>query len=270
MDDISRPGGEAARALIGPGDPPVLEILNRQGQAPLQLVSDHASAAVPAVLGNLGLDRQHFQRHIAYDIGAARVTRLLAGEIDAPAVLAGYSRLVIDLNRPPGHPESILEASDGTRIPANQGLSEAAQEERMTRLFEPYHDAIHESLARLWRRGKPPLLLSIHSFSPDFGDDHRPWDIGVLWNRDPRIARPMIEKLGALGLHVGDNLPYSGLDLAYTIDLHGTAAGLANCVVEINQDQVTDTEGVERWAGILAEVMAEIMRLDGVFQVQEF
>lgn len=270
MNELSRPSKEAARALIGPGDPPVLEILNREGQAPLQLVSDHASAAVPAALGNLGLDRQHFERHIAYDIGAARVTRLLAGELDAPAVLAGYSRLVIDLNRPPGHPESIPEASDGTRIPANQGLSEAAQEERLVRLFEPYHDTIHESLAHLWRRGKSPLLLSIHSFSPDFGQDHRPWDIGVLWNRDPRIARPMIEKLGALGLNVGDNLPYSGIDLAYTIDLHGGGAGLANCVVEINQDQVTDTEGVERWAGILAEVMAEIMGLDGVFQVQKF
>ena len=270
MDDISRPAGEAAKALIGPGDPPVLEILNPEGQAPLQLVCDHASAAVPAALGNLGLDRQHFERHIAYDIGAARVTRLFSGVLDAPAVLAGYSRLVIDLNRPPGHPESIPEASDGTRIPANQDLSEAAHEERMARLFEPYHDAIHESLAHLWRRGKPPLLLSIHSFSPNFGEDHRPWDIGVLWNRDPRIARPMIEKLRALGLNVGDNLPYSGFDLAYTIDLHGGAAGLANCVVEINQDQVTDTAGVERWAGILAEVMAKIMRLDGVFQVQEF
>ncbi|MCH7865335.1 MAG: N-formylglutamate amidohydrolase [Proteobacteria bacterium] len=234
------------------------------------MVSDHASAAVPAVLGNLGLDRQHFQRHIAYDIGAARVTRLLAGEIDAPAVLAGYSRLVIDLNRPPGHPESILEASDGTRIPANQGLSEAAQEERVTRLFEPYHDAIHEGLAHLWRRGKPPALFSVHSFSPDFGDEHRPWDIGVLWNRDPRIARPMIEKLGALGLNVGDNLPYSGRELAYTINLHGASAGLANCVVEINQDRVADPEGVETWACILAGVMGEILKLDDIHRVQEF
>ena len=244
MNNLSRPGGEAPSHLIAPDDPPVLKTVNRDGRADLQLICDHASRTVPRGLARLGLDDAYFHQHIAYDIGAAEVTRLLAGALDAPALLAGYSRLVIDVNRPPGHPESIPEASDGVPIPANQGLSEADQEERVEALFEPYHDAIHEGLAHLWRRGKPPALFSIHSFSPDYGDDHRPWDVGVLWNRDPRIARPLIEKLSAQGLHVGDNLPYSGRELAYTINLHGASAGLANCVVEINQDQVADPEGV--------------------------
>ena len=270
MNELSRSGGKRLAVLIGSGDPPVFEALNPDGGAPVILVADHASRAVPAALDGLGLDEGHFERHIAYDIGAARVTRLFSGVLDAPAVLAGYSRLVIDLNRPLGHPESIPEASDGTRIPANQGLSETAHEERMARLFEPYHDAIHEALARLWRRGKPPALFSIHSFTPDYGDEDRPWDVGVLWNRDPRIARPLIERLGARGLNVGDNLPYSGLELAYTINLHGAAAGLANCVVEINQNQVSDGEGIERRAGILAGVMVEILQLDGIHEVREF
>jgi predicted N-formylglutamate amidohydrolase len=140
----------------------------------------------------------------------------------------------------------------------------------LTDLFEPYHDAITEALAHLWRRGKPPALFSIHSFTPNFGDEDRPWDVGVLWNRDPRIAKPLMEKLEAKGLNVGDNLPYSGADLAYTINMHGAAAGLANCVVEINQDQVRDQAGIERWAGILTDVLGEILLTDGIHKVQEY
>jgi predicted N-formylglutamate amidohydrolase len=270
MNEFPRVDGGGRALLVGLGDPPVFEIVNRAGQTPLQLVCDHASRVVPVALGKLGLDDSHFDRHIAYDIGAAEVTRWLADALDAPAVLAGYSRLVIDLNRPPGHPESIPEISDGTEIPGNRNLNEAAQRERVTTLFEPYHDVIHESIAELWRRGGAPPLFSVHSFSPRYGRTVRPWDVGVLWNRDPRLAQPLIEKLTARGLRVGDNLPYSGRELAYTINLHGAAAGLANCVVEINQDQVIDRPGVERWAGILAEVMGEILTMDGLHRVQQY
>lgn len=269
MNQLSRAGGDQA-ALLGPGDQPVFEIVNRVGPTPVQLVCDHASRAVPAALGKLGLGDSHFDRHIAYDIGAAEVTRRLAAALDAPSVLAGYSRLVIDLNRPPGHPDSIPEISDGTEIPGNRSLSETARRQRVKTLFEPYHDTIHETIADLWRRGKAPSLLSVHSFSPLFGKTARPWDVGVLWNRDPRLAQPLMEKLAARGLRVGDNLPYSGRELAYTINLHGAAAGLANCVVEINQDQVADRPGIERWADILAEVMGEILRMDGVHRVRRY
>ncbi len=274
MDDTphARASGpqEDNAALLGPDDPPAFEAINEDGACALQLVCDHASRAVPAGLQNLGLSGAQFEHHIAYDIGAGDVTHLLARRLDAQAILAGYSRLVIDVNRPPGHLESIPETSDETVIPGNQGLSEYDQGERVSSLFEPYHDAIHEALAHLWRRGAPPALFSIHSFCPEFGDGHRPWDIGVLWNRDPRIAQPLIEKLSKLGLHVGDNLPYSGLELAYTLNLHGGAAGLPNCVVEINQDQVRDRTGIERWADILASVMEEILQIDGLHQVKEY
>ncbi|MDA1089480.1 MAG: N-formylglutamate amidohydrolase [Proteobacteria bacterium] len=261
---------ETVESLIGPDDPAAFEAVNADGGAALQLVCDHASRVVPASLAGLGLDDDQFDRHIAYDIGAADVTRLLAQTLDAQAVLAGYSRLVIDVNRPPGHPESIPQVSDHTPIPGNQGLGEEEHNRRVAEFFEPYHDAIMEDLGHLWRRGKPPALFSIHSFSPEFGDAVRPWDVGVLWNHDPRIAMPLIDTLAAKGLKVGDNLPYSGRDLAYTINLHGGAAGLANCAVEINQNQVRDAVGIERWAGILTEVMAEILDTDDIHRVQEY
>ena len=257
-------------ALLSTKDPAAFETVNENGACALQLVCDHASRAVPDALAKLGLEDAQFERHIAYDIGAADVTRQLAGRLDAQAVLAGYSRLVIDVNRPPGHPESIPETSDETVIPGNLGLPEADQRLRVSDLFEPYHDAIHEALAHLWRRGAPPALFSIHSFSPEFGDGQRPWDVGVLWNRDPRIAQPLMKKLSTLGLNVGDNLPYSGLELAYTLNLHGAAAGLPNCVVEINQNQVRDQDGIDRWTGILTGVLQEILQIDGLHQVQEY
>lgn len=256
--------------LLGPNDAPPFDIINRDASSPLLLVCDHASRRVPAALGDLGLDAAAFERHIAYDIGAEAVSRQLSESLNAPLVLAGYSRLVIDLNRPPGHPQSIMETSDDTPIPGNAGLDDEAKRHRIRDLFEPYHDAVNRALARIWEGGSAPALFSVHSFSPGFGGQPRPWDVGVLWNHDPRIAVPLMELLEAEGLRVGDNEPYSGHDLAYTIDMHAGAAGLASCVVEINQDQVRDTAGVARWSDMLGRAMATILQQPGLHRVERF
>lgn len=256
--------------LLGPDEPPAFEIFNEGGTCALLLVCDHASKAVPVKLENLGLNKAKYEHHIAYDIGAAEVTRLLAKQLNAQAILAGYSRLVIDVNRPPGDPQSILRISDGTLIPGNQNLDKKTQSLRVSNLFTPYHSAINKALTDLSSYGKQPALLSIHSFSPEFGDKPRPWDIGVLWNRDPRIAEPLKKKLGRHGLNVGDNLPYSGLELAYTLNLHGAGAGLANCAIEINQSQIKDWIGIKRWVGILANIMQEIIQIDALYQNRRY
>jgi predicted N-formylglutamate amidohydrolase len=256
--------------LLGYEEPPAFEIYNEGGTCTLLLVCDHASKAVPIRFKNLGLDKSQFERHIAYDIGAAEVTRLLAKRLNSQAILAGYSRLVIDLNRPTGDPQSILEISNGTFIPGNQGLTKNNRIFRVSNLFAPYHNTINKTLAHLSSIGKTPVLFSIHSFSPDFGNEHRPWDIGVLWNRDPRIAKPLMERLRRRGLNVGDNFPYSGLKLAYTIDRHGAAAGFANCVVEINQSQVQDQANIVRWVDILTDVMQEILQKDELYQFRRY
>ena len=270
MDAEESFAGRAPDSFLGPDDPPPFEVINRDGPAQLLLICDHASAVVPRSLGRLGVGGEGFEQHISYDIGAGGVARLMSDRLDAQLVLAGFSRLVIDLNRPPGHPESIMAESDGTAIPGNANLGEPGRRQRICSLFEPYHDAVNRALARIWTRGTAPVLISVHSFSPGFGDKPRPWDVGVLWNHDPRIAVPLMEKLEARGLNVGDNEPYSGHDLAYTIDVHGAAAGIANCVVEINQKQVGDEAGIERWGELLAEVLGEILTLDGLHRVGRF
>lgn len=258
-------------SLLGPNDPPVFEHLNEDGAAHLVLICDHAGRSVPGALDGLGVGVEHMDRHIAYDIGAAEVTRRMSELLDAPALLHNYSRLVIDCNRPLGHPESIAEVSDGTTIPANVNIREAQALKRVDTLFWPYHQVISNVVGHRWRvEGCPPVLFSIHSFTPAYGDEHRPWDAGVLYNRDPRLAQPMMEDLRGQGLHIGDNQPYSGLESAYTIDVHGTSPGLANVVIEIRQDLITDKDGQERWATILAGCLRGIMRRDDIHRVQRF
>lgn len=266
----NRPGG-AVDSLIGPDDPPPFAVLDPDGAAPVVLICDHASRAMPAAMGTLGVGAEALDRHIAWDIGARELTERLSLALDAPAVLAGYSRLLVDLNRQPGDPESIAALSDGTPVPANRDLSEAEQSRRIESFFWPYHHAVTNTLAHVWRRGTAPALISIHSFTPFMNGEQRPWDIGILWNRDPRLAVPMIEMLRRVpGLTVGDNEPYSGLDCAYTIDVHGAAAGLPNVVVEVRQDQLADTEGVAWWCDTLGRILADILAMENLHRVEHF
>ncbi|MCK5167561.1 MAG: N-formylglutamate amidohydrolase [Rhodospirillaceae bacterium] len=243
--------------LLGPDDEPAFKIYNPTGNASVVIVSDHASNTVPKSLGDLGLSSDNFKKHIAYDIGADMVTRFLADRLNASAVIANYSRLVIDLNRQPGDPGSIPEISDDIEIPGNINLSQQATNDRLNEIFTPYHGAVDGEIMKLWKQhGKPPALFSIHSFTPEMNGENRLWDMGVLWNRDPRMAKPLIENLETWpGLHVGDNQPYSGRELAYTIDRHGTAGGIATCAVEIRQDHCANFDEANHWADILADAI---------------
>lgn len=268
MDDTQIP--DAIPPLLAPDEPPAATRINSEGQAPLVLCCDHASNRVPRALGNLGLAPDQFQRHIAYDPGAEAITRILSEELDSNAVLAGYSRLVVDLNRPEGHPQGIPTVSDKTTIPGNQNLNRDQVLARLEGIFEPYHLMLQHTVSEVWTRGAAPALFSIHSFTPHYGDTPRPWDAGVIWNRDPRLALPLMAALRERGLNIGENEPYSGLDLAYTLDVHGGAAGLANCAIEINQEQVRDEAGAERWAALLVDVFKQLLTRENLYKVEFF
>jgi len=257
-------------SFLGPNDPAPFEILNPGGSSQLLLTCDHASRAVPRSLGQLGLAPEHFDSHIAYDIGAEAITRILSDTLDAQSILAGFSRLVIDVNRPRGHPQSVPEISDRIQIPANRKLRKVDLDHRVNELFDPYHQAIANSMLNLLNRGPAPVLFSIHSFTPHFKNQKRPWDVGILWKNDPRLPYPLMEKLAQRGFCVGNNKPYSALDLAYTIDTHAGALGLTNCVIEIRQDLVSDQLGVERWAKILTEDLSEILKDVTLYKVHEY
>lgn len=263
----------ASAPLLGSGDPPPFVVVNPDGQAPVVLVCDHASNAIPAALDRLGLSSGDLSQHIAWDIGAAQVARLLATRLDASAVLAGYSRLVIDCNRSPGDPTSIAEVSDGIFVPGNRNLDDAAAESRLNEVFWPYHHAVTRMLAHRWRHGhgRAPALIAIHSFTPVMGGFRRPWQLGVLWNRDPRLALPLLARFRAdTGLCVGDNEPYSGREVGFTMDAHGGAAGLPHVEVEIRQDLIADDAGCVRWAAVVGDAIAAVFEDETLFRVQHY
>jgi predicted N-formylglutamate amidohydrolase len=259
--------------LLGPDDPPPAVVVNEAGAAPVVLACDHAGNAVPERLADLGLTEDDLADHIAWDAGAAEVARLLARRLDAPAVLAGYSRLVIDCNRAPGHETSIAKASHGVVVPGNLGLSTAEIAQRQAEIFRPYHAAIDRLLARPRPDRLAPAFITIHSFAPVLDGIARPWHVGVLWADDPRIARPLMDRLdGALlgpdggPLVVGDNAPYSGkLEYGYTTKVHAAGAGLASVLIEIRADLIADPDGVDRMAEIVGGALEDVLADPAIF-----
>ncbi|MGQ0664840.1 MAG: N-formylglutamate amidohydrolase [Pseudomonadota bacterium] len=256
--------------LLAADEPPAVELFNAAGRADALVVCDHAERRVPRTLGALGLPPWAFDRHIAWDIGAAEVARRLALALDAPLVLAGYSRLVIDPNRRPGDPTSIPEQSDGVPVPGNLGLGAAARGAREAALFHPYHDAIRERIEAIGRRGAVPAVVSIHSCTPVFEGFERPWHLGVLWNRDPRLPVPLLERLAAEpGIVVGDNQPYSARQgRGYTMARHAESAGLPHVLIELRQDLVDTRHGAERLAAILAAALRKLLADPALHRVE--
>ena len=252
--------------MLSEREPPPFTVENPDGASPVVLACDHASNLVPRALKGLGLVERELHRHIAWDQGAAEVTRGLAARLDATAVLAGYSRLVIDCNRSPDHETSIAEVSDGTEVPGNLGLSEAARTARRRALFDPYHAALAAALEGVRGRGRTPLLIAVHSFTPVLAGKRRPWQISVLWGYDPRIPVPLLAALRARGdLTVGDNVPYSGRNRhGHTIKAHGARIGIPHALIEIRADEIADSQAAARYVGILGEALeTTLARLPG-------
>jgi predicted N-formylglutamate amidohydrolase len=252
--------------------PPPFESLDGPADARVLVVCDHASAVIPADLGDLGVAESWRLGHVAWDIGAARVARGLAARLGAAYVLAGVSRLVIDCNRQPGDPSSIPELTCTVPVPGNRSLTPAQSQARVDNWFWPYHTEIGNRIAQLWRHGQAPAVIAVHSFTPCItGCQPRPWHVGVLWNRDPRMAVPLLAALRARGdLEVGDNQPYSGREINYTLDTHAGAAGLPNVSFEIRQDLIGDDAGCEKWALILAEALKPVLADEGLFTAQVY
>lgn len=225
---------------------------------------DHASNRVPEWVngGDLGIAAEDMARHIAWDVGAAGLARALAERLDSPALLSDFSRLVIDPNRGEDDPTLIMRLYDGTLIPANRHLTVADVEERLTRLYRPYHAAY----ACLADRHPDRVILAIHSFTPCLqGRPPRPWHVGVLYSHlDERLSRPLIQRLRAEpDLCIGDNEPYSGHLPGDAIDRHALAHGRLNTLIELRNDLIATSESQQHWADRLAPILAEVLKEQG-------
>lgn len=226
----------------------------------LLLLCDHASNTVPPEYGGLGLPAAELSRHIAYDIGAAGLTRALAARLRAPALLTRFSRLVIDPNRGRDDPTLVMRLSDRAIVPGNARIDAGEIERRIARFLAPYDEAIAGALGDFAAAGIVPAILSIHSYTPAMRGVPRPWHAAILWDCDPRLARPLIAALRAEpGLMVGDNQPYDGALEGDTLDRHAAPRGLPSALLEVRQDLVTDEAGERAWADRLARALQPIL-----------
>ena len=251
------------------------QVENADGDARVLLICDHASNALPAAYDNLGLPPAQLQRHIAYDIGALAVARLVAQKLHVPLVSAQFSRLLIDPNRGLDDPTLVMKLSDGALIPANQHIDRFNDydewQRRIDRFYLPYHNAISAALARAQQADIAPLIVSIHSFTPIWRGQARPWPIAVLWDKDDRFAAHMRSYMGQLPeLALGDNEPYSGRLKNDTLYRHGTQNGLAHGLVELRQDEIDTADGQGFWAGHVAAMIEQALADPAIGAVKYF
>lgn len=239
-----------------------VEVIEGNARRGLLILCEHASNHVPEDLKRLGVPDKEFARHIAYDIGAAGVTRRLASLLNVPAVLTTFSRLIIDPNRGRADPTLVMRLSDGAIVPGNARIGPDGVAERIRRFYDPFDRAVDAAFEKALRVGAPPMILTMHSFTPFWRGVARPWQVGVLYHRDERLSRPVIEALRAdpSGLTVGDNEPYGGGLPGDTIDRHATRRGLPNALIEIRQDLIAGGEGQEEWAQIFARLLRPMLK----------
>lgn len=239
-------------------------ILRPRGSGRFVLFCDHASNYIPPELHDLGLPPSELARHIAWDIGAAGVTEALSEIFDAPAILCGASRLVIDCNRHLEASDLMAEISDGTAIPGNRHLDEAARTARIERWFHPYHDAVESVLLERQARGVPSIAVSIHSMTDSLAGERRPWQIALSSHLDRSLTDPVLAALRQPGdVVVGDNQPYD-LDprVDYSIPFHALRRGLPHLQVEFRQDEIPDASTQHRWALRFAQALRSLDRAE--------
>lgn len=235
------------------------EIVDGPAASPYLLVCDHASNAIPPEYADLGVDPVNLERHIAYDIGGAALTRALAERLNAPAVLSRFSRLLIDPNRGDEDPTLVMKLSDGAIVPGNVHVDDAEVVRRIARFSGPYHAAIDATIDRSLKAGVRPALISIHSFTPIFHDGPRPWHCSVLWEHDDRLAGPLLAALRAEpDIVTGENEPYAGALEGDCMTRHGLDRDLPHAIVEVRQDLLDSDVEIGGWADRFARILTGI------------
>lgn len=254
---------QSSTGLLQADEPPAFEQIEDDQHSPFVIACDHASPRIPRCLGTLGVDEVDRLSHIGWDIGISAVARLMAVELGARVFLTNYSRLVIDCNRPLEVADSVPLQSAGIPIPGNANLSRHAIEQRVTGLFRPYHDGIEAELARRAHLGRHTIYVALHSFTPVLHAAPRPWQVGVLYQRDDRLARIMLQGLRAEpGLNVGDNEPYRVTDSSdYSLIVHGERRKLLHVELELRQDLISDESGQRAWAELVSRQLQRADRL---------
>ncbi|MEC9376168.1 MAG: N-formylglutamate amidohydrolase [Pseudomonadota bacterium] len=229
---------------------------------PVLLVCDHASNFIPNVYDDLGVNPDLLDSHIAWDIGSADVVKALSNALEVPAILCSYSRLLVDCNRALDDSSAFPEFSGGVKIEGNINLSESERQSRVNNIYWPYHNLIHKQLEYIKSKRAVPALIAIHTFTPEMNGKKRPWHLGLLWDKDQRLFKPLMKRLSSEGdTFVGDNQPYSGKEPGdFTLDHHAEDLGFPHVGIEIRQDLVSSKSKAIQFANLLASALEDILK----------
>ncbi len=256
-----------SNSLLSVDEPPPFYVMHAESETPILLVCDHAACSFPGALGDMGLDPFARRCHLAIDIGAGPLTEYLADRLGITAVLAQYSRLVVDCNRKLLDPSAFLEYGDGILVSGNRNLRQEDKDARAREIYWPYHGAIDSQIGRLTAVGARPAFISIHSFTPVLNGKSRPWEIGILWDKDMSLRDIFLRDFRSAGFHVGDNEPYSGKAPAdFTVDHHAEEPELPHIGIEIRQDLIQDAAGIARIGNIMHKIIESIPERIGLRQ----
>ena len=239
------------------------DVIEAKTASPILVLCDHATNIVPVCVnsGDLGINPDDMNRHIAFDIGAKQVAEFLAEMLDATLVSSRFSRLVIDPNRGENDPTILMKIYDGTIISGNRNADKFERERRLEKFYRPYHAEISSQINKIQARGQTPVIISIHSYTPKLRNrQKRPWHIGILWDQDKRIPVPLIKHLRAdTNICVGDNEPYSGDLRNDTLYFHATKNHLPHVLIELRHDLIDTKPNQQKWAGIIAKPLSKII-----------
>ncbi|WP_128291043.1 N-formylglutamate amidohydrolase [Afifella aestuarii] len=261
----------AARAVTETAPADSYKVVPGDPGGGLLILCDHASRRMPPEYRDLGMPAEELERHIAYDIGAGALSEELAERLDAPAVLTQFSRLLIDPNRGEDDPTLVMRISDGAVVPGNARIGADERARRLERFYRPYHRKVSETIDQMIEAGRPPVIFSVHSFTPDWKGTRRPWHAGILWDKDPRLPLPLLEALrGEHGLRIGDNEPYTGALAGDTLYRHGTLRGLAHALVEVRNDLISTASGIAEWAERLEALLRPLLANEELYEIRHY
>lgn len=233
-------------------------VINAKGAAPIVLVCEHATNLVPPEFNALGLDAETLQSHIAWDPGALAVARFMSERLDAPLVVSTVSRLLHDVNRPPGSESACPATSEKYEVPGNRDLSEAQRLQRAERFYFPFHRHLEAVIARQCELHAAVALVTIHSFVPVFNGVERQLDLGLIYDADQRLADRLFSAAGAISMRIGRNTPYGPVDgVTHTLATHALPRGLPNVMLEIRNDLIAAESEQRRMAELLSECVIE-------------
>lgn len=234
---------------------PMIE--NEAGQSPVLFVCEHASNAMPAPWGTLGLAPEQTRAHIAWDPGALGLARGLSRRLDATLIHAPLSRLIYDCNRGPDMPGAMPARSEVHDIPGNAAISPAERLARTRAVYLPWAHALHGLIASRIAMGRRPVVITIHSFTPVYHGKPRAVEFGIIHDADPSLARAILAACGQTGLNAQLNQPYSAADdVTHTLKLHATPYGLANAMLEVRNDLIADAAAEAAMADLLTPILS--------------